>query len=434
VIDRRTPKDTISREELLETSERLLATEPLELVERFEILPVSALGLEWEIATHVVEPASGRIAVGADGRKVGAFILHGGMGDHREKLSMARFLASRFGYRVSLMSYPGRFYLPDPEGRWPGDTIEADGTLRIPIWHREQSIDDDQYEVVTDRSDPVKRAKWGTLTFAAAKPGTEYHDRLAAWPAAFEEGMKAVCARDFPDGEFSVYVHGHSTGGPFAHMILQRIPNVAGLIGAETSSFSHIFRAGIGIEWTHPFNYLAIMGWRNIAMYRGAEAGPDLQWRLPLVMEDVLDEWAASRHEPYFKAEYIFTYAALPQLEAAARSAAKRLSLGTKAEEELVERFKGYTHELSGPDVRPVPPLLLTIVKGSRDHTPERYRQIVLPMLAAMRPAPKVHLLQIGAGVHGYDSAEPGLPMGAFPAIAQAWDDAIRGGFYLDER
>jgi hypothetical protein len=412
VIDHRAPKDTISRDELIETSERLLGAAPFELVERFEILPVTALDLEWEIATHVVEPASGRIAVGADGRKVGAFILHGGMGDHREKLSMARFLASRFGYRVSLMSYPGRFYLPDPDGRWPGDTIEADGTLRIPIWHRAQAIDHDQYEVVTDRSDPVKRAKWGTLTFAAAKPGTEYHDRLAAWPAAFEAGMRAVCARDFPEGEFSVYVHGHSTGGPFAHMILQRIPNVAGLIGAETSSFSHIFRAGIGIEWTHPFNYLAIMGWRNIAMYRGPEAGPDLQWQLPLVMEDVLDEWADSRHEPYFKAEYIFTYAALPQLE----------------------RYKGYTHELSGPGVRPVPPLLLTIVKGSRDHTPERYREVVLPMLAAMSPTPKVHLLQIGAGVHGYDSALPDLPMGAFPAIAQAWDDAIRGGFYLTER
>lgn len=433
MIDQHGPKALVSRDELLETSERLLGATPLHLVERAEILPVAALDLEWEIATHVVEPASGAIAVGADGRKVGAFILHGGMGDHREKLEVARFLASRFGYRVTLMSYPGRFYLPDPDGRWPGDTIEADGTLRIPAWHRAQAIDHEQYDVVTDRSDPVKRAKWGTLTFAAAKPGTEYHERMAAWPAAFEAAMKAVCARDFPEGEFSVYVHGHSTGGPFAHMLLQRIPNIAGLVGAETSSFAHIFRRGIGIEWTHPFNYLAIMGWRNIAMYRGAEAGPDLQWRLPWVMEDVLEEWADSRHEPYFKAEYAITYAAHAQLDAAARTAAKRLGLGVKAEEELVEQYKGYTHELAGPGTRPVPPIFLAIVKGSRDHTPERYREIVLPMLAAMHPAPKVHLLQIGAGVHGYDKSEPGLPMGPFPAIAQAWDDAIRGGFYLPE-
>lgn len=426
------PPAVVEQPDMVAQSERLLGGEGHRIAQRDEVLTVSALDLEWEIATTVVEPADPTsVARGADGRKVGIFLLHGGLGDHREKIAMARFLAERFGYRVSLMSYPGRYYFPDPDGRWPGDTIGADGSLRIPLWHRGQQIDQGDYEVVRDRSDPVKRAKWGTLTFAAARPGTEFYDRMAAWPLAFEEAITAVCARDFPEGDHSVYLHGHSTGGPFVHVMLQRVPNAVGLLGAETSSFPHIFRAGIGIEWTHPFEYLAIMSWRNLAMYRGPEAGPELQWRLPQVMEDVLEEWEQVKHEPFFKAEYIFTYAALPQLEAAARAAARRLRAGRDAEEELVVRYRSYARELSGPGVRPVPPLLLGIVAGSRDHTPERYRDVVLPMLGAIRPAPRVHLVRYGAGVHGYDKPVAELPMGALPAIATVWAEAINHGFFL---
>jgi hypothetical protein len=344
---------------------------------------------------------------------------------------MAEFLASKLGYKVAAMSFPGRLYLYNESHDWPGDTINPDGTVRTPIWHRDHPITPDQYELVKDRSDPVKRAKWGTLHFARAKEGTEFYDRLAAWPVAFEEGMKAVCARNFPPGEYSVYVHGHSTGGPFAHMILQRVDNIVGLLGAETSSFPFIFQRGIGMEWTHPFNYLNILSWRLLAMYAGPEAGPDGMWRLPWIMEDVFERWDRVKTQAQFKAEYLFCYAALDQLAESARAAAKRLQLGPEETEQLVRHYRGYARELSGPGVKPVPPILLSINKGSRDHRPDRYKTIVLPSLAAMNPAPKVRLVEFQTGVHSYERPEDGLPRGVLPAIANLWNDAITNGYYI---
>jgi hypothetical protein len=71
------------------------------------------------------------------------------------------------------------------------------------------------------------------------------------------------------------------------------------------------------------------------------------------------------------------------------------------------------------------------VTLGSRDHTPERYRGVLLPALAAMAPAPKARLVVFGAGVHGYMRPEPDLPSGIGPAIAMLWNDAITQGYYL---
>ena len=84
--------------------------------------------------------------------------------------------------------------------------------------------------------------------------------------------MKEVCRRHFPPGEYSIYVHGHSTGGPFVNMLSQRVDNVAGLIGVENSPFGYIYRRMAGREWKGPFTDLLIRNWREIARYRGAEA------------------------------------------------------------------------------------------------------------------------------------------------------------------
>jgi hypothetical protein len=426
------PPEHVDFSELVAATDRVAGRQRQDVDVRHEVLTVAALDLEWEVGTAVVEPSDqSAIAVGADGRRVGVILLQGAMGDHRDMLPVAQFLARHYGYRVSVMSYPGRYYLPDPAGQWPGDTIRPDGTLRTPMWHRRYPVHDDEYDVITDRSDPVKRAKWGTLTFAAARPGSSFYERMAAWPAAFETALVELARRDFPAPEFSVYVHGHSTGGPFAHMILQRIDNVAGLLGAETSSFPYIFQAGIGMEWSYPFNYLTILSWRNIAMYAGPEHGPDLQWRLPWVMEEVLEQWDAQKSRPFFKAEYMFNYAATSQLEACARTAAARLKLGQAAEDELVRHYRGYTRELPAHESRPVPPLLLGIVKGSRDHTIERYQRVILPLLNDIEPRPKVALVQYGGGVHQYSKPLPGLSLGALPAIAETWDQAIQEGFFV---
>ena len=120
-------------------------------------------------------------------------------------------------------------------------------------------------------------------------------------------------------------------------------------------------------------------------------------------------------------------------LAKAARATAKRLDLSTDRAEKLVEHYIGYTRELSGPNVKPVPPIMLSMTSASAGHEYETYRRITLPMYAAMDPPPKIRLIPLGAGIHGYTSAEPDLPVGPFPAVAKLWNDAIMNGYYVKE-
>ncbi len=427
------PPREFSRDEIVRTSNDVLARPELPITATEDIFRIHALGLDWDIGGMVYQPEDeAHIPTGADGKKIGVFLLHGGAGDHRGKDPMARFLASRFGDKVATQTNPGQLYLLDPSRDWPGDTINPDGTARTPIWQVDHPITPDQYELIQDRSNPVYRAKWGTMFLLRAKEGTEFHDRMASWPGAFEAAMIEVCRRNFPAEEYSIYAHGHSTGGPFVHMLLQRVPNIAGLIGMETSSFGHIFAGMLGMQWDYGFDHLTIRTWRHIAKYAGVEAGPEGMWRLPWIMEEVLEKWDKAKTQPQFKAEYLITYGATDALANAARATAKRLGMNSDETENLVQRFTGYPRELSGPDTRPVPPLLYGIAQGSRDHTVERYEKIVLPTVAKMTPTPKANLIVFRGGVHGYEREEDDLPRGLLPAIAQLWDDAIRQGFYAN--
>ena len=427
------PPERVGREEIVRASEEVMARPDIAFSETEEILRIGAAELEWDIGVMVYEPEdAARIPVGADGRKVGVFLTHGGASDWRSMEPLARLLAGKLGYRIASMTYPGRLYLPEASRDWPGDTIRADGTVRTPIWLDGEIIADDEYEVVHDAS---MRARHGIRPNARARPGTRFHDRMASWPLAFEDAMKEICRRHFPPADYSVYVHGHSTGGPFVNMLSQRVDNVVGLIGVENSPFGYIYQRMAGTEWKGPFTDLLIRNWREIARYRGAEAlkseGPEALMSLAALMEDVLDEWAQSTRFPQFKAEYIVHYAAAPALEAAAGATAARLGLGRPAERELVARYLGMGRELAGPGVRPVPPLLFGITAYSRDHTAEKYRDIVVPAYRAMSPAPKVGVVQFGAGIHSYWAPEEGLPMGTLPAVIQLWEQAISGGYFL---
>ena len=62
----------------------------------------------------------GRTATGADGKRIGIFLLHGGAGDFKTMAGRAAMLASKFGYRVLSGTFPGRFYFDDPSRDWPG--------------------------------------------------------------------------------------------------------------------------------------------------------------------------------------------------------------------------------------------------------------------------------------------------------------------------
>ena len=152
--------------------------------------------------------------------------------------------------------------------------------------------------------------------------------------------------------------------------------------------------------------------------------------RLPWLMEEIFEAWDIAKKRPQFKAEYMITHNIVGALEQAARTAAGRLKMNPADTEQLLARYLGYTRPLEGAGVKPVPPFLFVISKDSRDHSPEVYREVIIPMFAAMKPAPRVHVTRFGAGVHTYTKPEPGLPVGIAPAAAQFYHDAITGGFF----
>ena len=162
----------------------------------------------------------------------------------------------------------------------------------------------DEYEVKIDASN---RDIYGSRSYAVAKPGSRFHLRMAAWPTAIVEAMKEICRKHFPPEEWSIYVHGHSTGGPFVHTLMQRVTNVKGLIGIENSSFGEFYHAMAGHDWPTPFNYVLVRTWRELARYRGAELamqeGDKPLFRLTQVMEEIFESWDSVKRFPQFKAE-----------------------------------------------------------------------------------------------------------------------------------
>jgi len=452
-VEQWTPPLACARSEILAISDALLSRPALALARSEDIIRIEALGLEWDIGMTVFEPADARqVPAGPDGKKIGIFLLHGGEGDSRAMAPIAEFYASRFGYRCLSMSFPGRHYFDDPSRNWPGDTVHADGTVRTPIWCRGEHMTPDQYELLRD---DTQRLRYGTRLLARAKPGTRFYDRMAAWPVAFEEGMRAALQRHFPAAEFSIYLTGHSTGGPFVFMISQRVGNVAGIIAAENSVFGcidsekHDWSGALGkIEGyersstlpaprSDPFNELYIRSWRDVARYAGPEAlgreGPAALMRLPSLMEEVLEQWEQEKGLPQFKAEYIVTHNIVASLDAAARAAAARLGLTEEAARALVARYRGYSRPLAGAGTKPVPNVLFAIATDSPDHSPEVYREVVVPRLRELSPKSRVSVTRFEAGTHFYERAEAGLPLGIVPGVAQLFADALAHGFFLQD-
>jgi hypothetical protein len=279
-----------------------------------------------------------------------------------------------------------------------------------------------------------------------------FWDRLAGWPAAFEEGGKQTMARNFPADEYSIYVHGHSTGGPFVFMLSQRVPNIAGVMAVENSAFGFINEAKLAkigslgtigdfekvvteTKRTDPFYELYIRTWRDKARYVGPEKlgqdGPVALMRLPLVIEEVMERWEAAKMQPQFKCEYTVSTNIEPSLEAGARASAERMGLNEAEAEALVRQFLGYGRELKGPGAKPVPPVMFCVSKDSRDHGVESYKNLVMPMYAEMNPAPKTSLVHFQAGIHSYWNPEEELPVGIAPSVARLWFEAVTGGYFL---
>jgi len=447
-----TPPAEYSREEVIAISDRLLAQPDIPLKQTEDIFRIHEVGLDWDMGCMVYEPKDpSQIAIGADGKKIGIFLLHGGSGDYKSMEPIAKLYAGKFGHKAVAMTFPGRHYFDSPTRDWPGDTINKDGTVRTPIWLRGEKITPDMYEVIND---DTKRLRYGIRTVARAKPGTIFYDRMAGWLPAFETAMKDAMRRHFPEDEYSIYVTGHSTGGPHVFMMCQRVPNIAGVIAVENSPFGfiqeeqHNWSGALGkvagfervskkpAPRTDPFDELYIRTWRDRARYAGPEAlgqeGPAALMRLPWLMEEILDWWNKTKMRPQFKAEYILTHNIKSSLRKAAEATAKRLNLSGPEKEALVKRYLGLPYPVTGPGAKPVPPVLFGISKDSRDHSPEVYQEVVLPMFRErIDPAPKVMVTRFGAGVHVYTKAETDLPLGIGPAVAEFYHQAITGGYFV---
>ena len=422
-----TPPREVSREEVVRASETVLAKPDLKPVTQEDIFRIRVLEMDWDIGVMVYEPAMrSEIPIGHDGKRVGIFLLHGGMGDSKSLDPLARTLAGKFGFKVASMTFPGRLYLLDPGRDWPGDTLEPDGSARTPLWTKESKITPDQYDLVRDTS---KRNRFGTIISLAARGGTEFYHRMAAWPVAFDEAMKETCRRHLPPDQFSAYVHGHSTGGPFAMIASQRVSNILGVIGYGTSFFGSMYVKATGDTWDFPFNYLRLRTWRDTAryMYEGLK---DKGYSLPLLMELVFERWERDRKRANFKVEDFIHKNSIRSLEEAARVTARRLNLNSGDTQQLVTRYTGYCRELSGPAVKPVPPILS--IHGINDDTVGFDRaQKCLPMFAAMVPSPKVTCVLLAAGVHSWSYTENDLPMGVIPSVVKLWHDAIMEGYFV---
>jgi hypothetical protein len=425
------PPARLSKPEMVKISEAVLAEPDVAFTEAEDVFRIRANGLDWDIGNVVYAPEDpGRIAVGPDGKKIGLFMTHGGASDWRSVERLARTFCGKRGFKVCSMTYPGRFYLPDPSRDWPGDTFHADGTVRTPIWQRGETIGADQYTVKIDTS---HRSIYGSRSYAVAKPDTPFYVRMAAWPKAFVDAMKDICRRHFPPEEWSIYVHGHSTGGPFVHTLLQRVPNVKGLIGIENSSFGEFYHAMTGHDWPTPFNYVLVRTWRELARYKGAELalqeGDKPLFRLAQIMEEIFEAWDDVKRFPQFKAENWFHNRTPSCLTAAAEVAAKAQRLNRDETAALVDEYLGYGLPLTGPNDKPLPPILHGINRFSRDHTSDNYKIIAAKFAALARP-PKFRVVELGTGVHSYWRTEEGLPLGVCPVVVKVWHDAIMNGYY----
>jgi hypothetical protein len=447
------PPATVSRADIIAAAREIDALPDIPYAETEDIIRIQEVGMEWDIGVRLYQPLDDtKIPRGPDGRRIGIFMLHGGQDDWRQLEPISHFLVSKFGAKVMVGTFPGRLYLQDPSRDWPGDTVHPDGSVRTPIWLKDEFIHRDEYEVVRDAS---LYWRYGTAIHARAKPGTNFYYRLAGWPTAMETGFVAANAKHFPEGEYSVYGQGHSTGGPQVTMLSQRIPNFAGALAAEHSAYGFI--TPLKSKWRREsdagslfdkadkneperqdrFNELVIRTWRDRARYAGPEAlakeGPTALMRLPALMEEVFDSWARNSGRPRFKCEYIITHDIQPALREAAEVTAARMGLDAAGTKALVERYCNYGRPLEGPGVKPVPPFLFGVALHSRDHSLEGYQHVTLPCFAAFNPPAKATVTQFQAGVHLLWQPEEDLPFGILPAVVKSWFEAINNGFFLPD-
>jgi hypothetical protein len=210
--------------------------------------------------------------------------------------------------------------------------------------------------------------------------------------------------------------------------VSQRVANITGLLGYGSSPFGWMYPLVSGDAWEFPFNQLRLRTWRDTARYM-FEGMKDKGIGLPMLIELAFERWETAKKRPNFKAEDFIHKNSTKALETAARVTAQRLKLSNQQADELVQKYLGYTREISGPEVKPVPNFLS--IHGIDDNTVTLQRcRRSLPLFARLNPAPKVMPIALGAGVHSWSWTDDRLSLGIVPAVAKLWHDAILNGFF----
>src|SRR6202008_2503564 len=99
------PPATWSREQVVATSDAVLAKPAGAVKEAEDIFRLSALGLDWDIGVRVYEPQpTATITRGADRNQVGIGLLHCGAGDYKLREKFVLLLSENFAGKVIIMN------------------------------------------------------------------------------------------------------------------------------------------------------------------------------------------------------------------------------------------------------------------------------------------------------------------------------------------
>ena len=78
------PPEFVSREQCIKDTEEVLGLPDIPITSTEDIFRINVLGLDWDLGMVVHQPVdASKIPTGADGKKIGFFLLHGGSSDFK---------------------------------------------------------------------------------------------------------------------------------------------------------------------------------------------------------------------------------------------------------------------------------------------------------------------------------------------------------------
>ena len=72
------PPEFVSREQCIKDTEEVMGLPDIPITSKEDIFRIDVLGMDWDMGMVVHQPADeNKIPTGADGKKIGFFLLHG---------------------------------------------------------------------------------------------------------------------------------------------------------------------------------------------------------------------------------------------------------------------------------------------------------------------------------------------------------------------